>query len=1529
MTTRVFKEPKHKRRVQGESTSSLPLAISISNNTKDGKDDALIRLENEGNGRPGTSEVPLILPSVDRIKNNNSRPSSPQNHNIKNEKSRPFSADGSRRTSTSRLTLPRGKGTGKFHLMSNLSKSASLPTGIGDSSASTTAVGTNDSNDLVAPTVTIDTMNSSGDKEETINKVDIIDIKTDSDTSSNLIQNLSSSQLLINAETFSMPVIADISPDDLLGSSNGNRDVNGNTILLTDEDIDKALTNTKRKTISRTSSAFDTLTSAESHKREVFLDTSSPTKSKSPFVLWAATSGVDLSEDLSKPTLFAGRTLSLLGSESHMTWRKSANTQLVKREIKNRQFPSEYVPPEVSTLLGLQDEDFDYEKAEPLEDVLQRAYAPNRSIRVCKSDVVTVGPVFNSEVKGKNDRAYVTYIRKDKSWKRRMNKQKNPLDLTDEGHVVGATDEVEEAEVRTDADVQNSPSKMSGEKEKLVDNLSKKEEDILSALAASPRRASPVTVLEDLRSKGQVSNDDDDNDYAEVLDDIHRATNNPFQSTARKLTLDESLYVGDVAKIQFNNRFHELTAILENTTSESAETLSGNLSPRSLFLYRYITTTPPPRPPPLALVVRDEEDFAKERLDCENMMLKDKYVSLLSEVLPMLPRITSVNMRSNLLHDAGLVPLIRGVSQQPRIVSLDISQNKIDSEASASLFEYVSSKTCHLTALIMSSADMDDSELAEFIPALEVNRSIVSLDLSANSLGYSSAEIRTFNPLISPAGLLSLPLPASASGGRCCGEHISTVLAYNSVLKQLDLSNNKLGPLSCSHLGQSLGVASLVSLNLARNGIKDLGCEALVGHLFGNKTLRHLDLSDNGITMKGALCISVILRANPYLTGIKLCNNPLGLAGGEVILSSLNFHSGIRLIELRDCTFVDDTKMELAPGFQYNRNCPTGTYNLDMSRMLDRAVALDLLYLATIKRGCTIKQLEYTSTARNRAPTKSTIRLTRPPNPNPEHVMGDAYGPTRSEYPRGVHPLTEMHGDDWHAQLNKLRLVNEKTGKIWTVPESGELFVDFEYVPRLPTPIEALNKDGLSRLIFFLDNLRRDLDPFLKVCQSVLILEVEQLMQILSHCKKSMGATQLQSIFLHLLPCVRSSCRLEKVIRKHFADFPSSGMFVQFSLRNLLNVLTNSLSGHYRLDLSVPIDRITAIRLAEVSADENILLSKVKPSWATDETHGFTSQHGLRSNFRNVVYKNKEMQELDAMFFSGGLVNKASGILEFDFVSISRPDEGVPAISDYDLNSILLSRRVISRVDGLQIPLQDLSPFVLSLPSASILPSHFTSSDHIGTSLVDRFALCPAALAHDQSLHHSTHAHPPTHLFQSSNHRVGGVWIFPHTFPTVDDLKYFIFTKVGGDVLKTLTADMLSDLFRELEEEEVVYYIHDTIERHVCHVTVRVGSPNIDAISLLRPTFQSAKPVVSPQYSYEAESDVVDDDDDDDSSDAVTLSSHPSIGKASYSKAHTESDVGRGGRKLPNCVMDIRKRHLHAMGSGPSNQQLWKAMLLQ
>ena len=140
---------------------------------------------------------------------------------------------------------------------------------------------------------------------------------------------------------------------------------------------------------------------------------------------------------------------------------------------------------------------------------------------------------------------------------------------------------------------------------------------------------------------------------------------------------------------------------------------------------------------------------------------------------------------------------------------------------------------------------------------------------------------------------------------------------------------------------------------------------------------------------------------------------------------------------------------------------------------------------------------------------------------------------------------------------------------------------------------------------------------------------------------------------------------------------------MQMTLRSMFLICLNAHSSHWKLELfNNDMDRFTALRLAEINAEEIVLARRetaiVLGKNLSKMTDSRTSQHPHRSNFRNEQSREK----LTDGYFKHGLHDRSAGKLDFDYVSTSRPcmHSAVP-MSDVALNDVLMARNL--QVDDL------------------------------------------------------------------------------------------------------------------------------------------------------------------------------------------------------------------------------------------------------
>jgi hypothetical protein len=680
-------------------------------------------------------------------------------------------------------------------------------------------------------------------------------------------------------------------------------------------------------------------------------------------------------------------------------------------------------------------------------------------------------------------------------------------------------------------------------------------------------------------------------------------------------------------------------------------------SPRHRFLLRLISEG---KVPPLPIIIRHHK--VKQELNLAHRALGDDYIIYLSDVVEDLPSLTKLNLRDNRLTDRGMGVFIHALAGQQRILDIDISENKIDSASADALTHYLKDPHCKLAKLRMANADLDDDEIAIFMNALETNESIVEMDVSHNLLGGGEKQTKNMN-------INSENLTGGAS--------VAAALKHNKTLLNLDLSWNKLGLASSTHLGYALAINnSLLSINLAYNTIRDDGAEIIGSSLASNSALRVLNLSSNGIGPQGMVVLSTGLRLCRGLERLDISGNPIGRQGVSSLLQTLNYHSVHRTFNLSDCVF-DDSGQKTVVDLEF----PTGKFNLDLSKPSTRCIVLELYLLASTTRGLTFKSIDYRGPGKNSK--KVHVKLVRPENPC--YHMGAPYSPFRGSECSGRHPYTLMEAAEWMAIVDKLYLIDESTGNKWDVPFEGAVVMDCVYSPQLATPIECLNATGLRRLVELIQDHPKQYLQILGQCQNV-VMESYQLDELLTSLSSGGLLKQRTEVVANLLACCCDASNVGEILDNHLPKMESA-KDVQLLMRNMFYLCTNSYTGHYSLDLENSIDRRTALRLMAISAHENGYIKHSMPSWGP--THLYTSQNGTKTNFRNETYRNLPIENgLTAAFFSLGLKDKIHGVLDFDFVSITRPEEGCVAVGNCNLEKALEAR-------GLLYPLTALSSSVL------------------------------------------------------------------------------------------------------------------------------------------------------------------------------------------------------------------------------------------
>ena len=216
--------------------------------------------------------------------------------------------------------------------------------------------------------------------------------------------------------------------------------------------------------------------------------------------------------------------------------------------------------------------------------------------------------------------------------------------------------------------------------------------------------------------------------------------------------------------------------------------------------------------------------------------------------------------------------------------------------------------------LDLDNTDMTNKSFSLIASLLSSNYPITKLNVGNNKLSSSTDKI--FKSLHHNTVLTELLLENTSLRSSDM-QSLGQMLSSNNTLSVMDISDNDIGPDGCQYLADcrnislnklimclcELGVSgadkigimlchsSITYVNLGFNSIGDVGVEKLVEHLKSNKTIKHLDLFDNGITSNGASHLRKLFSLNhTTINSIELCYNPLKDEGVDLILQSITIN---------------------------------------------------------------------------------------------------------------------------------------------------------------------------------------------------------------------------------------------------------------------------------------------------------------------------------------------------------------------------------------------------------------------------------------------------------------------------------------------------------------------------------------------------------------------------------------------------------------------------------------------------------------
>jgi Ran GTPase-activating protein (RanGAP) involved in mRNA processing and transport len=220
-------------------------------------------------------------------------------------------------------------------------------------------------------------------------------------------------------------------------------------------------------------------------------------------------------------------------------------------------------------------------------------------------------------------------------------------------------------------------------------------------------------------------------------------------------------------------------------------------------------------------------------------------------------------------------------------------------------------------------------------------RSLQSLDLSNNTLG--SAGFAYLAPALSRnTSIKVLDMSRNNLNDFVSAALLRDILRHNKTITTLDLSRNTFGRTTADVRGIAGGLVSnltLLKIDLSSCALADNGVSILAQSLGSRNTkLQKLTLGWNYITSKGVgVLLEAMEQSHPHITDLDLHHNPIGPKGASLLAMALGTNSlpNLKHLSLFYCCIGDDGFIAMISALEQN----TSLLHLDLRDELSPGIS--------------------------------------------------------------------------------------------------------------------------------------------------------------------------------------------------------------------------------------------------------------------------------------------------------------------------------------------------------------------------------------------------------------------------------------------------------------------------------------------------------------------------------------------------------------------------------------------------------------
>ena len=303
----------------------------------------------------------------------------------------------------------------------------------------------------------------------------------------------------------------------------------------------------------------------------------------------------------------------------------------------------------------------------------------------------------------------------------------------------------------------------------------------------------------------------------------------------------------------------------------------------------------------------------------------------LAGVIKCNPSLTKIDLANNdLKSSAGVV--LQALQEVTTVELLNLSQNNLSSVVAEDLAIVIECSSC-LMELHLADNDLKSTAVL-VLQALKETKTLKLLDLNNNSMtgvvAEDLADVINCNSWLEELYLANNDLKSSAV-------LVLQALKETKTLKLLDLNNNGMTGVVAEDLADVINCNScLEELYLAGNDLKSTAVLVLQA-LKETKTLKLLDLNNNGMTGVVAEDLADVINCNSCLEELHLANNDLK-SSAVAVLQALQ---GIATLKILDLSFNNMTGV-VAEDLAYaiNRNSCLEKLNLSDNDLKSTAVVV-------------------------------------------------------------------------------------------------------------------------------------------------------------------------------------------------------------------------------------------------------------------------------------------------------------------------------------------------------------------------------------------------------------------------------------------------------------------------------------------------------------------------------------------------------------------------------------------------------------